>query len=206
MKKADQTLLIFVGLSYLYSANFKDMTNIEEIIWSKAPGYNRYLVSNTGTVKSISRTVRCKSGYFRTTKEKLMKPTINIFGYPTLKLFPDGCNRRSRTAFIHRIVLLAFVENKNNYPCVNHKNGIKTDNRLENLEWCSYSQNSKHAIETGLQKIKYGSETYISKLTNEQVKDIRLSDLSTKMLSKKYNVSISAIRNVIHRIHYKNIP
>jgi hypothetical protein len=52
--------------------------------------------------------------------------------------------------YVHRLVCEAFIENKRNLPCVNHKNGLKSDNRAENLEWCSYAQNTSHAIENGL--------------------------------------------------------
>ena len=58
----------------------------------------------------------------------------------------------NKTIFVHRIIAMTFVSNPNNFIEVNHKNGIKTDNRADNLEWCTRSQNMKHAYKLGLHK------------------------------------------------------
>lgn len=67
----------------------------------------------------------------------------NNFGYIRVKV-------NGKRYFIHRLIAECFIDNKNNYNIVNHKNGIKTDNRIENLEWCSASQNMIHAIKNNL--------------------------------------------------------
>jgi hypothetical protein len=86
-----------------------------------------------------------------------------------------------RSFSIHRLLAEHFIPNPNNYPEVNHKNGIKTDNRLENLEWCTHSYNCKHAIDVGLHKITRGKENklYGIKRDKKVVDKIRASLIAT---------------------------
>ena len=72
-------------------------------------------------------------------------------------------NIENRTTYIHRLVAEAFIPNPKNYPCVNHINGIKSDNRVGNLEWCTYKQNMQHATRTGLFNIGRGEDNGNSK-------------------------------------------
>lgn len=90
---------------------------------------------------------------------------------------------------IHRLVCTAFIKNKENKPQVNHKNGKKDDNRVVNLEWCTQSENSKHAFNTGLHK-------HYSKLSGEDIKEIRNSKLTNVILSKKFSVSEGHISRI----------
>lgn len=83
-------------------------------------------------------------------------------GYFSLKLTKNGLsNNRS----VHRLLALTFIDNPSNKKCVNHKNGIKKDLRLENLEWCTSSENNKHAYDTGLKKSvsRFGKDHPLSK-------------------------------------------
>lgn len=65
-------------------------------------------------------------------------------GYFKVQLWKSG---KMKCFFVHRLIAIHFIDNPNNYRCVNHKNGIKTDNRIENLEWCSDKQNIRHSID-----------------------------------------------------------
>lgn len=94
---------------------------------------------------------------------------------------------------LHRLLAKTFIPNPKNLPTVNHKNGIKTDNRLVNLEWCSYAYNNQHARKTGLNNVIKGERVGSSKLRNEQVIEIFNSPKSGVDLAKLYKVSVWCI-------------
>ena len=114
-----------------------------EEVWKDIEGYeDRYQISNFGNVRSI-----CGVSIIR-------KTSIDNKGYVAVTIKKQGQSHRYR---IHRLVAKAFIPNPDNKPQVNHINGIKTDNRVGNLEWCTDSENKKHAYANGLNhnNIKY---------------------------------------------------
>jgi len=117
---------------------YRPVTTFEE--WKDIDGTNgQYQVSRTGLVMSLS--------YHGHLREMMLKPRLTKQGYLIHKIFK---NTVSSNIFAHRLVAMAFIQNPDNKPFVNHKNGIKTDNRVENLEWCTRSENIQHAYDTGL--------------------------------------------------------
>ncbi len=127
-------------------------------IWKEISGYEGYYaVSNMGDVRSIDRLVKGKSNYPAKRIGKILSPSLSKKGYLRVLLIKN--NIRKNIA-IHRLVALAFVDNKENYPQVNHINGVKTDNTTGNLEWCDQLHNNRHARSTGLNIAKKGTESH----------------------------------------------
>lgn len=106
---------------------------------------SNYLISNFGNVIAIERKIWNGKGY-ATIKQHKLKPHKITNGYLQVEL--QGIPR-----LVHRLVAENFLPNPNNLPQINHINGIKTDNRLVNLEWCTNSENQKHAYKLGLNKV-----------------------------------------------------
>ncbi len=120
--------------------------------WRTIEGYDGYYeVSDNGNVRSLDRVVPNGNYSVRKIQGRMMKLTQscgrNNDGYLVVNL------RRDHTAKVipvHRLVAEAFIPNPDNLPTVNHKDGDKTNNRVDNLEWASYSENNTHALDTGL--------------------------------------------------------
>lgn len=120
-----------------------------EEIWKDIKGYEGlYQVSNFGRIKSLERVTKYRNSK-RVLREKIKGDFIGKRGYKRVELTKDGISKKYN---LHRIVASSFISNPYNKKEVNHINGIKTDNRVENLEWCTSQENTMHAIKMGLQK------------------------------------------------------
>lgn len=121
--------------------------------WLPVPGFEGfYEVSNTGRVRSITRMVDTCGRDKKTWVKKLYQG--RILGLCTGQEY-DRVSFKSKHYFVHRFVAMAFIPNPNNYPHVNHIDGNKKNNTVENLEWCTHAMNMKHANENGLVNTKY---------------------------------------------------
>lgn len=126
-------------------------------VWKPIINYEgQYEISSFGRVKSLPRT----NGTFRLSKEKMLHIKLNR-GYSYVTLCK---NNKLRTFTVHRLVAVAFIPNQDNKAEINHKNGIKTDNRIENLEWATSSENKIHRIEVLKIYNKKGKEDKRSKI------------------------------------------
>lgn len=122
---------------------------MEKEIWKPIKGYEgKYEVSNLGNVRSLDHVVFVKQDkreYEMLRKGKLLRPLVRRHGYLGVQLYGHGRNERNlTTCSIHRLVAEAFLENPHNLPEVNHKDENKTNNRLDNLEWCTHKENSNY--------------------------------------------------------------
>ncbi|MGE3608019.1 MAG: HNH endonuclease [Bacteriovoracaceae bacterium] len=108
---------------------------------------------------------------------------------------------------IHRLMAIYFIYNPNNHPMVNHKSGIKTENSISNLEWCTAKENSNHADNNGLRDVK-GSKCKQSKLNEEKVilvKKMILEGFKEKKIADTFGVKRSAISKIKHGISWKHV-
>jgi hypothetical protein len=152
------------------------------------------MVSSFGQVKGIHTTKR--SG-----KIRLVTPDRD--GYFRLGIH-NG--KKAKLCGIHRLVAETFLEKIEGKDQVNHKDGNKQNNHVENLEWCNLTENRRHAYDIGLQKVPRGAENANAKLTEKQVCEIRKKYIPRKctlaVLAKEYNVAFQTISKIVNYQRY----
>lgn len=158
-------------------------------IWTKAFENDFYEVSNLGRVKSFNKNRKKKDFKFQ-----ILKPILNRGGYHMVSV-------GGKLQKLCRLILKSFTQDS--ALQVNHKNGIKTDDRLENLEWCTASENILHAYKTGLKK--KGSLHHKSKLSEKQVKEIFFDKRSERAIAKEYGVSQINVNRIKRKIIWSHI-
>ena len=152
-------------------------------------------LGNVRTLDTIRHGLRNGKPHAQRRKGRPVSPYKSRFGYMTIA-FKIGSKRQK--AFVHRAVGHAFVDGYFDGATINHKNGDKTDNRPENLEWCSLSDNTKHQWETGLVNIR-GERHPSSKLTDAQtaaILHLSRAERSAKELAALYDVSEALIYKI----------
>lgn len=122
-----------------------------EEIWKPVKGFeDGYEVSNLGRIRSVDRYVPYKKRYRKFVKGMVLSPILHSRGYLKVSLCKNESKRKQY--FVHRIVATAFLDNPDTLPQVNHKDMDKTNNCVDNLEWCDNSWNNKHSFLYGDRK------------------------------------------------------
>ena len=173
-----------------------------EEIWKDIKGYEGYYqVSNLGRIKSLGRYIfiirnRGRQTYNQIVKEKILKTYKSSNGY--LLVFLKK-NNKTKSLFVHRAVATAFIPNIENKPQVNHKDGNKQNNCLDNLEWATHSENMQHAwkhhLIKNIENMLIGGE----KGREKRYRPILL--LKNNIIVKEFKNKISACRffNIDHK-------
>jgi HNH endonuclease len=124
--------------------------------WGDIPGFPRYQASYSGKIRHNGKVVQRGRYRFDWAAPKIVCPTIGLKGY---KIFSISQYGHTESKYVHILVAMTFIPNPNNYKEVNHKNLIKTDNQVINLEWCTHKQNMEHAARNGVMNKKKKRKT-----------------------------------------------
>lgn len=170
---------------------------MEEEIWKDIPGYEDYYqASDQGNIKSKDRVASTKAGVIKPTKGKVLNLTIKSNLYLSVMFSVGAITKRHHA---HRLVAQTFIPNPENKPEVNHIDGIKSNNRVQNLEWVTTKENRVHASLNNL--TCKGEKSFQSKLTNNKVLAIkRLYRMNPKFNKLALSVKLGVRDTTIHKI------
>lgn len=178
----------YILMQYWKNRRLKNFANEE---WRPVIDFDGYYeISNFGRVKRLQRSTPHFMGGVRVLKEMILKQNINSLGYIVIEL---TVNEKQIRTGVHRLVAFSFLKKDDDRNFVNHKNGIKWDNTLGNLEWCTHQENEIHARETGLKKTPFGEDCVHSILTNKTALEVYLSNGKYKEIGEKYGIVESEV-------------
>jgi hypothetical protein len=160
-------------------------------VWCSAVGFDgHYLVSNFGNIASLNKNIKLHHGGHWRRKGGVLAQFSDRYGYLRVALYIGG---RQHQILVHRLVCMTFMPMGKYDLQVNHKDGNKKNNFIENLEWCTLQENIAHSVKFGLRGVpKRGEDSPWSKLNNLQLKELLIAyknggDITE--LAKKYSLS-----------------
>lgn len=181
-------------------------------IWKDVVGFeNIYLISNLGNVKSLARKVAKiqPNGdiYIHQIKDHILKGEIGKDGYKKV-LLGNGINYKKHF-FIHRLIAEAFISKVEGKNIINHIDGNKANNKINNLEWCTYSENNKHAYDTGLNP--KGENHGMNKFSKKTILEIRKiyvngsREFGSRSLARKFKMSKTNVLHIVNNKIWKDV-
>lgn len=197
LEKFDATARELEELKQL-ATSWNRIENLPHEIWRNIENFEGiYQVSNFGRVKSLH--------WFG---GRLINPLTNKKGYLSVILSKDGTTKHFK---VHKLVAQAFLPNPDNKPIVHHRDGNRSNNCVENLEWVTHRENQQYSIQMGTKKFPLGLKFNNAKLSEDDVRYIRANfipydqEFGNSAFAKKFNVSKSAIYDVIHYKTYRDV-
>lgn len=162
-------------------------------MWKDVPALSgRYEASETGEIRN------------KTTKH-IRKQRMNKYGYCQINISRNDGTGKSNTMLVHKLIAETFIPNPDQLPEVNHIDGDKSNNHVSNLEWCTKSDNQKHAHKLGLSHVYHGEDHPCAKLTNEEVKQVKqmyMEGVSQQKIADFFHVSNTTVRRVLNGERY----
>ena len=173
----------------------------ENEIWKPIKDFERYYeISDKGRVRSLDRYVSRSDGGTQFVEGINLVISYNPGGYAKVNLNKNGV---ATVGYVARLVAMHFIPNPDNKREVNHINGDKTDNRVQNLEWVTPSENIRHSLDKKLRVIQPKTEHPAAKLTKQDVKDIKSLYKTGKYtyqdLAERFGVSKATIHRMLYR-------
>ena len=195
--KFGELINIRCGWGRLSSANGKNLSEIYSEVyiintefWKDIIGYEgSYQISNLGNIKSIGRNIKYSNGIVVPYREKLLNGFVSTSGYKAIDLYK---NNKRKKFYIHRLVAETFIDNPLNKPEINHINENKLDNRVENLEWCTSSENNLAGT-----VIERANET--RKMKKTAFKKVAMCDLNDNIIQIFDSIEIAVKETGINR-------
>jgi hypothetical protein len=179
---------------------------MDEEIWLPIPEYKGiYEVSNMGRIRSLDRITVCSIGRHMRFKGRILKArSVKPTGYLMVNL---SKNNKNEDLLVHRLVAQAFIPNPSKFPIVNHKDCDKSNSRANNLEWCTESENTLHALANNRRKTSKGASRWNATLTDEIVKAIRerfLKGERQAQISRQFKISRQQVSRVVNNKAWKD--
>ncbi len=166
-----------------------------------------YMVSNTGLVLSLGRSTVDKNGHVKTKRAKILKVGLDRDLYCYVSLYDE--NKRVSRKSVHSLVCLAFIGDRPNDSQINHINFDRQDNRLENLEYVSPSENVKHSVGSGTRSHLVGEDAPYSLMTEEKVLEARFmykhQNVTKAEVARHFKISKGCVDAIIENKTWKHI-
>lgn len=182
-----------------------------EEIWKPVVGFEHsHEVSNLGNIRTIQREVPVENStyghtFLRRIPQRPVKTRPDKNGYSIANL--AIAKEKTETVKAHRVVAQAFIPNPDNLPQLNHKNGVKDDNRASNLEWCTNLQNRRHAVSAGLHATgERAGRSHLKERDVQEIRYLKKCGIDGVTISKLYGINHKIVSSIHTRRSWRHTP